>query len=154
MDCAIYILIPTMRLLAINQGISTHNLQTRGMCIRVIHWYLFAFQDMPMLDHIEGTCLPGKAFADCFMVADFLHSFKHILDIGEKEFFYIQNRLKYHIPVSRSHVTQNRLHTTRPRGQDIACTARCHYKTVNFLQNLHYWHPIACWWRYRVSFVI
>ena len=86
MDCAIYILIPTIRLPAINQGISTHSLQTRGMCIGVIHWYLFAFQDMPTLDHIQGTCLPGKAFADCLMVAEFLHNFKDVLDRGEKEF--------------------------------------------------------------------
>ena len=40
-----------------------------------------------MLDHIQGTCLPGKAFADYLMVTEFLHSFKDVLDIGEKEFF-------------------------------------------------------------------
>ena len=41
---------------------------------------------MPMLDPIQDTCLPGNAFADYLMVAEFLHSFKDILDIGEKDF--------------------------------------------------------------------
>ena len=41
---------------------------------------------MPMLDPIQDTCLLGNAFADYLMVAEFLHSFKDILDIGEKDF--------------------------------------------------------------------